>query len=282
MPRAVQEKMEAFFGTSFADVRVHVGNEASSIGALAFTHGTDLYFAPGQYNPQTVPGQQLLGHELTHVVQQRAGRVRNPIASGVAVVQDPALEAEAERMGTCVATASPPIQAKRAGAGPGVAPLRPTGSRSAGTGAILPVCPPLNSAAQRKPAPTIAPSAAVLRLKDSVAGSSCTPPSIQLMESSKGGRKGKLADRPQKLGGNVKRNTEKDSTGRFYALVGTEEGSEILHQYKESRGLGGKSLDREELAKVYGESEAPSSSHARPHTTKNRPRRSHPRIFMNF
>ena len=83
------------------------------------------------------------------------------------------------------------------------------------------------------------------------------------MESSKGGRKGKLADRPQKLGGNVKRNTEKDSTGRFYALVGTEEGSEILHQYKESRGLGGKSLDREELAKVYGESEAPLSSCAK-------------------
>ena len=99
LPEAIQRKMEAFFNASFADVRVHVGHEASSIGALAFTHGTDLYFAPGQYNPQSTQGQQLLAHELTHVIQQRAGRVRNPLGSNVAVVQDPALEAEAERTG---------------------------------------------------------------------------------------------------------------------------------------------------------------------------------------
>jgi hypothetical protein len=112
LPEAIQKKMESFFNTSFADVRVHVGHEAASIGALAFTHGADLYFAPGQYSPQTPQGQQLLGHELTHVVQQRAGRVKNPLGSGVAVVQDVALEAEAERMGMQAASASAPIQAK--------------------------------------------------------------------------------------------------------------------------------------------------------------------------
>jgi hypothetical protein len=53
LPGPIQQKMESFFNTSFADVRVHVGHEAASIGALAFTHGTDLYFAPGQYNPQS-------------------------------------------------------------------------------------------------------------------------------------------------------------------------------------------------------------------------------------
>ena len=119
LPEAVQKKMESFFNTNFADVRIHVGHEAASIGALAFTHGTDLYFAPGQYNPQSTQGQQLLGHELTHVVQQRAGRVRNPLGLGVAVVQDPALEAEAERMGLRAASAALPVQAKPAGAGPG-------------------------------------------------------------------------------------------------------------------------------------------------------------------
>jgi hypothetical protein len=103
LPEPIQKKMESFFNTSFADVRVHVGPEAASIGALAFTHGADLYFAPGQYNPQSSQGQQLLGHELTHVVQQRAGRVRNPLGAGVAVVQDPALEAEAERIGRAAA-----------------------------------------------------------------------------------------------------------------------------------------------------------------------------------
>ena len=118
LPEPVQKKMESFFNTSFAEVRIHVGHEAAAIGALAFTHGTDLYFAPGQYNPQSTQGQQLLGHELTHVVQQRSGRVRNPLGEGVAVVQDPALEAEAERMGLRAASAAPPIQAKPAGSGP--------------------------------------------------------------------------------------------------------------------------------------------------------------------
>src|SRR5882724_899033 len=103
IPEPVRQKMEKALGADFSDVRIHVGPEASSIGALAFAHGSDIYFASGQYNPHTTHGQRLLGHELTHVVQQRAGRVRNPFGSGVAVVQDPNLEAEAERLGMLAA-----------------------------------------------------------------------------------------------------------------------------------------------------------------------------------
>jgi hypothetical protein len=76
-----------------------VGPQAAAIGALAFTQGSHIHFAPGQYNPASPQGQQVLGHELAHVVQQRAGRVRNPFGSGVAVVQDRRLESEADAMG---------------------------------------------------------------------------------------------------------------------------------------------------------------------------------------
>jgi hypothetical protein len=103
LPRDVQAKMESALGSSFSDVRIHVGPEAAAIGAIAFTWGTDIHFAPGQYNPHTRHGQMLLGHELAHVVQQRAGRVANPFGSGVAVVQDHALEAEADRLGQAAA-----------------------------------------------------------------------------------------------------------------------------------------------------------------------------------
>lgn len=99
LPDAVRGKMERFFGTDFSGVRVHVGSEAPAIGALAFTVGDTIVFAPGQYDPSSPRGQQILGHELAHVVQQRAGRVRNPFGSGLAVVQDHALEAEADRLG---------------------------------------------------------------------------------------------------------------------------------------------------------------------------------------
>jgi ribosomal protein S18 acetylase RimI-like enzyme len=99
LPDAVRGQMEAALGADFSSVRVHVGPQAERLGAIAFTLGTDIYFAPGRFQPDTIHGQQLLGHELAHVVQQRAGRVRNPLGAGIAVVQDWALEAEADRLG---------------------------------------------------------------------------------------------------------------------------------------------------------------------------------------
>ena len=111
LPRDVRAKMESALGGDFSDVRVHIGHEATSLGAIAYTWGTNIHFAPGQYNPHTIQGQKLLGHELWHVLQQKSGRVRNPFGGGVAVVQDHALEAEADRMG--VKAALTPIMRKR-------------------------------------------------------------------------------------------------------------------------------------------------------------------------
>jgi Domain of unknown function (DUF4157) len=95
----IRQTMERFFEADFSSVRVHEGPAAQAMGALAFTLGEELHFAPGLYDPTTREGMELLGHELTHVVQQRGGRVTNPYGQGVAIVQDPALEAEADEMG---------------------------------------------------------------------------------------------------------------------------------------------------------------------------------------
>jgi len=113
LPIAIQRKMEAFFGADFSDVRVHSGPQAHAIGAIAFTLGSSIYFAPGQYKPETPRGQQVLGHELAHVLQQRAGRVRNPQGSGIAIVQDVLLEAEAEHLGARAAAFAVPVHAQR-------------------------------------------------------------------------------------------------------------------------------------------------------------------------
>jgi hypothetical protein len=72
--------MESATGVDLAAVRVHPDSDVPSrIQASAFTLGTDIHFAPGQYRPATRDGQWLLGHELAHVVQQggvdRARRV---------------------------------------------------------------------------------------------------------------------------------------------------------------------------------------------------------------
>jgi hypothetical protein len=70
-----REAMEQRFGHDFSDVRVHAdsraGESARAVNALAFTVGSNVVFAPGQYQPESAEGQRLLAHELTHVVQQR-------------------------------------------------------------------------------------------------------------------------------------------------------------------------------------------------------------------
>src|SRR6476469_1292057 len=85
LPEAVQQKMEIAFNTDFSDVRIHEGREAESIRAIAYTRGSDIHFAPGQYSPMSQTGQQLIGHELTHVVQQRTGQVAAPQGKGAPI-----------------------------------------------------------------------------------------------------------------------------------------------------------------------------------------------------
>jgi len=68
--------MESQLGSDLSQVRVHNGYEAGQLNrelsAEAFTHGNDIYMAKGRYQPESNAGQQLLAHELTHVIQQAA------------------------------------------------------------------------------------------------------------------------------------------------------------------------------------------------------------------
>ncbi len=106
LPEPVLQKMEGAFDTSFADVRVHQGGNAAQLGALAYAQGNDLHFAPGQYDPGSESGQRLIGHELTHVVQQRQGRVARQ-GKDSPINSDASLEAEADELGDRAARGEP-------------------------------------------------------------------------------------------------------------------------------------------------------------------------------
>jgi hypothetical protein len=88
--------MNQAFGADFSSVRIHADSKAAEmshgIQAKAFTHGSDIYFNHGQYSPEAREGQRLLGHELTHVVQQGAGN-----APGGAVQRDPLPDPDADK-----------------------------------------------------------------------------------------------------------------------------------------------------------------------------------------
>ena len=57
------------------DVTVHIGREAERFAAQhqarAVTVGSHVAFGAGQYRPGTPDGDQLIAHELAHVIQMR-------------------------------------------------------------------------------------------------------------------------------------------------------------------------------------------------------------------
>jgi len=124
LPSLVRGKMERALGTDLSRVRIHQGEEAESVDAIAYTRGTDLHFQRGAYDPGSGPGQRLLGHELAHVVQQAEGRVAVPGGPGAPINDDPRLEAEAESAGH---------RASRGEAAP-AGPAHPPGAPVSGSG----------------------------------------------------------------------------------------------------------------------------------------------------
>lgn len=74
MNRQERAYFEPRFGANFSGVRIHSGSKsgqlARSINAQAFTHGSDIYFGAGKYNPHSAKGRHLMAHELTHTIQQ--------------------------------------------------------------------------------------------------------------------------------------------------------------------------------------------------------------------
>jgi hypothetical protein len=78
-----RERVGEHFGDALTDVRVHddsgAADLARAVDARAFTTGSDVYFAHGEYRPGTSEGDRLLAHELTHVVQQRGAPTSGPM-----------------------------------------------------------------------------------------------------------------------------------------------------------------------------------------------------------
>ena len=97
LDEGIAEKAGSVMGQDFGDVNVHTGGEADTLSqqlqAKAFTVGNDIFFKDGEYNPGSSQGQQLISHELTHVVQQGAS---TPNLQGKMTVNDPNDQYESE------------------------------------------------------------------------------------------------------------------------------------------------------------------------------------------
>jgi len=106
-----QNQMSASLGYDFSGVRVHTGPESDELNkqlrAKAFTTGPDIFFKRGAYDPASSSGQELIAHELSHVVQQSTGRVSGS-GSGMTVrPAGDALEQEADALANQAASSGP-------------------------------------------------------------------------------------------------------------------------------------------------------------------------------
>lgn len=126
--------MEPVFGEDFGGVRVHTdaraAGSAGAVGARAYTVGSHVVFASGQYAPGTGGGRHLLAHELAHVVQQRRSASCALQAAGAAPGEG-AAEREADRAadtavrgGRTGRISATPVRLARKGAGYVTAELR--------------------------------------------------------------------------------------------------------------------------------------------------------------
>lgn len=87
--------MESRFAHDFSGVTVHTDHAAaqaaSKFEALAFARGSHIYFGASNYAPSTPAGNNLLAHELGHVIEQRA--------AGVQTVQRKAIPGKTLKLG---------------------------------------------------------------------------------------------------------------------------------------------------------------------------------------
>lgn len=123
---ATRSFMESRFSQDFSGVRVHTDQEAAertaTLGARAFTQGSDIYFGANEFSAQTRAGRTLIGHELAHVAQNRAGTPSAPVLEPVSS----RAEGEAHRAGGLAALGLPAgrLTARHAGVA-----LTPTSDR---------------------------------------------------------------------------------------------------------------------------------------------------------
>ena len=76
LPESSRAFFEPRMGLDLAAVQVHSGAQAADlterVNARAFTLGANIYFAAGEFAPESFEGKKLLAHELAHVAQQGA------------------------------------------------------------------------------------------------------------------------------------------------------------------------------------------------------------------
>ena len=100
---SMKGKLENHFGYSVDNLKFKESSEVSDMGAHAYTKGNVIKFAPNEFNQNTREGQELIGHEVSHVLQQNSGVMANDSSN---INSSSSLESSADLDGAKVASSS--------------------------------------------------------------------------------------------------------------------------------------------------------------------------------
>lgn len=111
LPSEVASKLESVLGMDLSSVKIKPNSsEATAHGAKALAKGgSEVHFAPGQFNPGSKQGQEMIAHEFGHIKQQAEGKVKATGEElGKAVNTDTSLEGAADKVASDFANAKAP------------------------------------------------------------------------------------------------------------------------------------------------------------------------------
>ncbi|MCE9575116.1 MAG: DUF4157 domain-containing protein [Deltaproteobacteria bacterium] len=110
LPDGVRAQFEDSLGADLSAVRIHTGPDsaaaAAAVGARAYTVGSDIHFADGNYAPVDPFGIHLLAHEVAHTQQQAGGAPHRQNKLEVSAPGD-ACEVEADRAADAMVHGAP-------------------------------------------------------------------------------------------------------------------------------------------------------------------------------
>lgn len=111
LDEGVRSRVEAHLGADLSGVRVHTDvlarQSSAAMGARAFTFGSDVFLGPGEASTDV----ELMAHELTHVVQQGAARMKAAQAKIEVGAADSPAEAQADAVAASVTGGAAPTTA---------------------------------------------------------------------------------------------------------------------------------------------------------------------------
>jgi len=141
LPQRWLNFLELRFAANFGAVRFHVDDNAAALceklDARAVTIGHDVYFGKGQFRPDTHEGWELIGHELTHTIQQGSVKqATTPAAKVAAPTPQPASPAAVAKP---VAVAKPAAAAAPVDRGRAIRPTLPSLAAPVTAPALAPV-----------------------------------------------------------------------------------------------------------------------------------------------